>query len=189
MGSIKADRLRTHQVTLASDTVVLRPLTEDDWSLLLPWNNDPEVLYLVEGDDVQSRTREEVQAIYRTVSQSAYCFVIEVATINSATIAESSNVVTTRPAGASRTVAVGECWLQEMNLQRLLDRYPGKALWRIDLMIGEKAYWGRGVGTKVIGMLVDFAFDRVGADLVFGCDIADHNTASLRAFQRNGFAV
>jgi hypothetical protein len=36
--------LRPHAVTLRGERVVLRPMTEGDWGVLLRWNNDPEVL-------------------------------------------------------------------------------------------------------------------------------------------------
>jgi len=36
-------------------------MTEGDWDLLLKWNNDPDVLYRAEEDDITSRTLHEVQ--------------------------------------------------------------------------------------------------------------------------------
>ena len=71
----------------------MRPMTEDNWDLLLRWNNDPEVLYYSEGDEVYSRTLAEVQAIYRGVSQQAICFIAEVG-----------------------GMPIGEGWLQRLNL-------------------------------------------------------------------------
>ena len=159
-------RLRTHTVTLCGAHVVLRPMTEDDWETLLAWNNDPEVLYFAEGDDVRSRSLAEIQAMYHHVSQNAFCFIIE---------------VNGRP--------IGECWLQQMNLERILEQHPGKDCQRIDLLIGEKALWGQGLGSEAIRLLTDFAFTHEQADIVFGCDIADYNPASLRAFQKAGFQV
>ena len=85
--------LREHAITLTGDRVILRPMTEADWDILLKWNSDAEVLYYSEGDDVQAYSLADVQAIYRGVSQTAYCFIAEV---NSASI--------------------GEGWLQKMNL-------------------------------------------------------------------------
>ena len=41
----------------------------------------------------------------------------------------------------------------------------------------------------VICLLTKFAFEREKADCVFGCDIADHNPASLKAFQKAGYRV
>lgn len=159
-------RLRAHDITLWGDKVVLRPMIEDDWDLLLQWNSDPEVLYYTEGDDVSAYSLEQVQQIYRGVSQRAFCFIIQF-----------------------EGQAIGECWLQEMNLERVLRRHPGQDCRRIDLMIGDKAFWGRGIGTQVIRLLTDFAFERAGADRVFGCDIADYNVASLKAFQKAGYRI
>jgi len=141
-------------------------MTENDWDVLLAWNNDPEVLYYAEGDDVASRSLEEVQALYRGVSRKAFVFIAELD-------------------GAP----IGECWLQEMNLERILKRHPGKDLRRIDLTIGEKRFWGKGWGTKIVALLTRFAFEEQGADAVFACDVADYNPRSRRAFEKNGYAV
>jgi len=139
-------------------------MTEEDWDLLLVWNNAPEVLYFAEGDDVASYTLPEIQDLYRGVCKNAFCFIM--------TVAEHP---------------IGECWLQRMNLERILKRFPDSDCRRIDLMIGEKAAWGHGYGTEAIRMLTDLAFIQEKADRVFGCDIADYNPASLRAFQKNGY--
>jgi RimJ/RimL family protein N-acetyltransferase len=159
-------KLREHKIVLPGERVFLRPLTEDDWGLLLRWNSDPRLLYFAEGDNVSSYSLDELQGIYRGVSQTAFCFVIEV-----------------------EGVPIGECWLQQMNLERVLERYPKADCQRIDLMIGEKEVWGRGIGTEVIQLLSAFAFDQQDADLVFGCDVADYNQASLKAFQKAGYVV
>ena len=157
-------QLRKHTVYLTGSQCSLRPMTEEDWPLLLRWNNDPDVLYFAEGEDVSGYALADIQGIYRHVSQSAYCFIIE-------------------QAGEP----LGDCWLQEMNLERIRSAYPHQDCRRIDLAIGEKAFWGQGIGTEVIRLLCDFAFTQEGADCVWGCDIADYNPRSLRAFQRNGF--
>jgi len=159
-------KLREHEITLRGETVVLRPMTEDDWDVLLKWNSDPDVLYFSESADVTLHSLEQVQQIYRGVSQNAFCFIIE---------------VDGRP--------IGECWLQRMNLERVLEKYPDKDCRRIDLTIGEKRLWGRGLGTDVIRTLTRFGFEEETADLIFGCDIADYNPRSLKAFQRVGYKV
>lgn len=159
-------RLREHGIVLRGEKVLLRPMTEDDWDILLKWNNDPDVLYFSESADVTSHNLEQVQQIYRGASQNAFCFIIE---------------ADGRP--------VGECWLQRMNLERVLEKYPGQDCRRIDLTIGEKHLWGRGFGTDVIRTLTKFGFEEENADVIFGCDIADYNPHSLRAFQRAGYEV
>lgn len=159
-------KLRSHDVTLVGENLTLRPMTEDDWDVLFRWNSDPEVLRYTEGDDVSRYDPAQVQDIYRTVSQNAYCFM-----------------------AMFEHRLIGECWLQEMNLARILRAHPDKDVRRIDLMIGEKAHRGRGLGTEMIRLLTAFAFDREHADIVFGCDIADDNIASLRAFQKAGYKM
>ena len=83
-------KLGEHEIVLRGEKVLLRPMTEDDWDILLKWNNDPDVLYFSESADVTSHSLEQVQRIYRVVSQNAFCFIIE---------------VDGRP--------IGECWLQK----------------------------------------------------------------------------
>lgn len=157
-------RLQSHDVLLGGDHVTLRPMTENDWGFLLDWNNDREVMQYADHDDFSPRALEEIQSIYRWISTHAYCFIIEV-----------------------DGCAIGECWLQRMNLRRIADNYPDKNLWRIDLMIGAKKFWGRGYGTEAIALLVEFGFGRVGADAIFGIVSAD-NARSVRAFEKCEFS-
>ncbi|MBN2047092.1 MAG: GNAT family N-acetyltransferase [Anaerolineaceae bacterium] len=159
-------RLKTHPITLSGERVTLRPMTEADWPHLLVWNSDPDVLYYSEGDDVPSYSLEEVQGIYCMISQTALCFIIEY-----------------------QGTPIGDCWLQRMNLERMLQAHPGFDVRRIDLEIGKKLLWGQGLGTEVIRLLTDFAFQQEGADYVFGVDIADYNIRSRRAFEKNGYEL
>lgn len=128
------------------------------------FNDDEEIGWFVEGDEWEPPKLETQQAIYRRISQDAYCFAIG---------------VEGRP--------VGECWLQRMNLPRLAERFPGLDLRRIDLLIREKSVWGRGLGSRAIRLLTEFGFGQVRAEAIFGCDIWDFNGRSLGAFRRAGF--
>ncbi len=159
-----SDRLRTHDVTLQAGAVVLRPLTEADWDLVVGWWNDPDIAYYADSNEGQY-SLAQVQEIVRGISRSAYCFVIE---------------FEDRP--------VGECWLQEMNVERVLRRYPGLDCRRIDIEI-EKAFWGRGIGTAAIRLLVEFGFETEGADAVFAMDVASDNPGSRQAFEKAGFEL
>lgn len=156
--------LREHDITLHGTAVTLRPMTEEEWDVLARWGSDPDVLWFSEGDDVQSYSLDEVQEIYREVSQSAFCFIIEL-----------------------HGHAIGECWLQKMNLDRVLSRYPDQDCRRIDLTIGEKTQWARGYGTDTIRTLTQWGFEHQDADMIFGCDVADYNPRSRRAFERTGY--
>lgn len=159
-----ANCIRDHRIKLIGERLVLRPMTEGDWDVLLRWNNDPDVLYWFEGYDVDSRSLDQVQRIYRGMSQKAFMFI-----------------------GEYQDQSIAECWLQEMNLDYILEAHPGLDVRRIDLGIGKKALWGQGLGTEIIGLLTRFGFAEEGADMIFGPGIRDDNIRSLRAFAKNGY--
>ncbi len=163
-GEKRSGRLRIHDVTLRAGSVRLRPLTEDDWELVVGLWNDPEVAYYSD-EEPRTYTTEQVQGIVRGISWTGFCFVIE---------------FEGRP--------VGECWLQEMNVERILRRYPGLDCRRIDIEI-QKDSWDRGIGSTAIGLLVSFGFEAEGADGIFAVDVGEENGRSLRAFGKNGFEV
>jgi len=158
--------LRAHEVVVRGPRVTLRPLTEDDWPVLCRWNADPEVLSFADGNDRDSYSPDEVKGIYRKVSETAFCFMIEAGG---------------RP--------IGECWLQRMNLPEILERHPRLDLRRIDIAIGEKSTWGGGLGAEAIGLLVRFGFEGERADEIYGCGIWSRNPRSLVAFAKHGFEV
>jgi RimJ/RimL family protein N-acetyltransferase len=158
--------LVTHSIILRGAQVTLRPMTEGDWQVLLRWNSDPEVLYYAESDDVEVYSLAKVQNIYRTVSQNALCFIAEY-----------------------QNQPIGECWLQKMNLDRVLEEYAGFDVRRIDLMIGEKKFWGQGLGTEIVRLLTNLAFQEEAADYIFAVDIADNNPRSRSVFEKNDYRL
>ncbi len=158
------ETVRTHDVTLRAGAVVLRPLTEGDWGLVLGWWNDPEIACYSDSNEGEY-SLGQVQKIMRSISRSAYCFVIE---------------FESRP--------VEECWLQQMNVGRVLRRYPGLECRRIDIEI-QKDFWDRGIGSTAIGLLVEFGFESERADGTFAMDVGQENGRSLRAFGKCGFGV
>jgi RimJ/RimL family protein N-acetyltransferase len=55
------------------------------------------------------------------------------------------------------------------------------------LLIGDRAYWGRGIATEVIRLVARYAFDEFGLRKVTaGC--YSTNRGAIRAFERAGFA-
>jgi len=158
-------RLREHEVTLTTQRLTLRLVIEADWPALLRCN-DPDVLYFWEGDHVESCSLEDLQRICLGVSRSAFCFITEY-----------------------ESEPVGECWVQDMNLDRIWQHFRGQDCRRLDLAIGEKRLWGQGLGSEAIAALVELAFQQQGVERLFGIEVADYNPRSRRAFERNGFRV
>ena len=160
--------IKPHSVTIQGScdeyTIILRPLTDVDFPLLYKWYADPEVLYWTDFEEVDPYTPEIVEKIYHTVSQKALCFAVE---------------ANGRP--------IGDCWLQEMNLPEVIAMYPENTdIRRIDMAIGEKDYWGKGIGSVFIKQLIDYAFGVERVD-VLHCLCADYNIRSQRMWEKNGF--
>ncbi len=165
--------IKSHDITLYGGNddykIILRPLTDEHLPYLYKWNADPEVLYWTESgvDSTNlSYDHDTVHHIYGGVSQNAFCFLIEV-----------------------NGVPIGECWLQKMNLPDVIDIYPyGTDVRRIDMCIGEKSYWNKGIGTQFIGMMIDFAFNGEHVDILH-CLCEDYNVRSRRMWEKHGFTL
>lgn len=163
--------IKTHDITLYGGNdeynIVLKPLCDDHLSYLYKWNTDPEVLYWTESDDVtESYDTDTVHEIYGGVSQNAMCFLVE-----------------------ANGKPISECWLQKMNILDVTAMYPKTLdVHRIDMSIGEKEYWNKGIGGTFIRMLVDFAFCGEHVD-VLHCFCEDYNKRSQRMWQKNGFSL
>ncbi|MCL2404365.1 MAG: GNAT family N-acetyltransferase [Defluviitaleaceae bacterium] len=169
---MKINIIKEHNITLygalREHTITLRPLSNDHLPLLYKWNTDPDVLYWNEGPDANpaDNDNETVQAIYKDTSNAGYCFIIEI-----------------------DGTAIGECLLCKMNVDYILEIYPASTdVRRIDILIGEKAFWNMGVGTVIVKMLVNLAFDNDTTDVIYGIT-GDYNKRSGRIFHKNGFSL
>jgi len=105
-----------------------------------------------------------VQSIYKETSNCGYCFIIEI-----------------------DGTAIGECLLCKTNVHYIVEKYPASTdIRRIDILIGEKSYWNRGIGSVIVQMLVNLAFNNEKTDIIYGIT-GDYNKRSGRIFQKNGF--
>lgn len=53
-------------------------------------------------------------------------------------------------------------------------------------MIGDSDFWGKGIATEIVGLLSDYAFNRLGLGKVTAGAV-DGNTGSCKALEKNGF--
>jgi [ribosomal protein S5]-alanine N-acetyltransferase len=58
----------------------------------------------------------------------------------------------------------------------------------IGILIGDKKFWGKGIATQAITVLIDFGFNQLNLEkITAGC--YEKNTASKKAFEKAGFKV
>lgn len=156
--------IKQHTLCLRGKKIFLRPFTDADIYIAWRWNQDPEVLYYVEGDEVTGRTLEEVKDIYHSMSQQGYLFIIE----------------------TEDGKPIGEVCLQWMNLERAGTK-PNEKVMRVPIMIGEKFYWGKGYGKDVISTLMRYAFLELKIDRLCAMGVAAFNERCLDMFFSLGF--
>ncbi len=73
---------------------------------------------------------------------------------------------------------VGTCSLHD------IDWISRKA--EIGYMIGSKEHWGIGIATEIVGLLTNYAFNRLNLNKVVA-GVVDGNAGSIRALEKNGF--
>jgi len=161
--------IKTHDVTLYGGTndceIVLRPLSDSDLPLLYKWGADPEVVYWSDTGNVNDFDEEMTRNIYGSVSQNGLCFIAEV-----------------------NGHPIGNFWVQKMNIPEVAALYPGLDVRRIEAEIGEKNYWGRGIGTEILRMLIEHTFYVENVDILH-CFTADYNLRSQRLLLKHGFVL
>ena len=67
-----------------------------------------------------------------------------------------------------------------------IDFKDSKAI--IGVLIGEKDYWGRGIGTEATTMLVDYGFKSLNLKEV-NLGVISENKAAIRVYEKAGFKV
>jgi len=56
----------------------------------------------------------------------------------------------------------------------------------VDIKIGESSFWGQGLGTEAIKLLVSYLFDQMNAQHIIA-EPGDWNMRSIRVFEKCGF--
>lgn len=56
------------------------------------------------------------------------------------------------------------------------------------LLIGDKAYWGKGIGTEVVNLVTDYAFDVLGIKEM-NLGVIPENRPAIRVYEKCGFTI
>lgn len=148
-------------IVIRGRKVFLRLLTEEDvYGRWWEWFNDGEVTkYLNKGQE--RNTVEKQMSFFRKVNDSGCDFV--------AGICDSAN-----------KRHIGTTGIHNIRKE------DGKKVGNFGIIIGEKEYWGKGVGTEVWQLMTEYAFDTLALDRI-ETKIFPDNAASLRIARQTGF--
>lgn len=79
-----------------------------------------------------------------------------------------------------RDVHIGNCKIGPID-------WNHKRGW-VSLFVGEKDYWGKGLGRKIIQMLINISFETLGLHKIIAGSYGS-NLSSIKSFQSMGFSI
>lgn len=143
---------------LLGEQVGLRAMGPGDADALWRWNHDPEVMRWM--NDTYPGTRDQVERWLAERPRNAYgdvLFGIEV--LDGAAL---------------------------VGLVALRDAEPERGIAELDIYLGEKEYWGRGIATDAVRTACRYGFDAMRLHRVT-LTVVTENRAARRAYEKVGF--
>jgi [ribosomal protein S5]-alanine N-acetyltransferase len=152
-------RADIHQANILSERLLLRPVTEEDVEgSYYRWMNDPEIIKYMESR-FSDNTKENMLSFVRVMS-------------------DSDNDI-------FRAITIANKHIGNIRLGPINWHHKSAP---IGLVIGEKEFWGHGIGCEAIEAITQFAFRSLKLNKVFAsCYSA--NIGSAAAFQKVGFTI
>lgn len=144
---------------LKGKKVTLRPIREENLNDFIAWFNDMEVTrYLISY--LPMTEASEKKWIEETTTKRKPVFVIEARDEE------------------GRETSIGVCGLNRVNYK------DGNA--ELGITIGEKKYWGKGLGTEALTLLIDYGFNFLNLHKIYSGAI-EPNIGSIKLHQKLGF--
>jgi len=145
---------------LKGNKVILRPVRKDDYNLIFKWFNDNEIIDKLIGFRLQFSIDDALN----------WC--------EMASKTDRKDIKWIIETSDEKPEAIGFVGLYNIDL---LNRNAESAI-----VIGEKSYWGKGMGSESLKLICDFAFNYLGLKLVYAYILSD-NEASLNLYKKVGF--
>lgn len=143
---------------LKGHQIQLRSLTRSDLPLLCHWNDDKDV------------TRYLVRGIYPSQ--------LEKATQSFEQSLQSENQIEMIVEDKLNQLPIGISGLYELD-------YRGRSA-EFRILIGEKAYWNKGIGTEVVQILTSYGFENLNLHRVY-LGVNSLNLAAVKSYEKSGF--
>ena len=145
-------------MNIVGDRINLRPMRKEDMELRVKWFNDPEVNRTLFLDE-ELNLQKTLRWFERAAADdSRRDFVIE--------------TTDAKPVGFMGLVGIN-------NRHGIAECYG---------IVGEKQYWGKGIGTEAHSLLIQWAFDSLGLNKIWAA-INMENSAILKVTEKLGFEI
>jgi RimJ/RimL family protein N-acetyltransferase len=142
----------------------MRPVQQADWNRIVGWWNDSEVQRLFDSHFV-NQTFSDVEKWFKKREQWEET-------------APKSFIVEVEEQGKWHPVGIAE----------FFDERPGHKTAEFGFLIGEKNWWGKGLGTECARIMVRYGLEEIKYHRI-GAVSAAYNIRSLNALQKAGFQI
>lgn len=147
-----------HRIGLTGSVTVRKPEPRDV-DALLPIKNDPEIAALLAGTTrAWSRADLIAWVTHHRTAPDEAFFVI----------------------ADDRDLAIGHVALYRID--------PGTGTAEFGILLGDRAVWGRGVGTQVTRFTIEYGFDVLGLRRIY-LEVLDTNERARHVYEKLGFVV
>jgi RimJ/RimL family protein N-acetyltransferase len=144
---------------LKGEKITLRPIKMEDINLFLKWVNDPEIIQYL--------------TMYLPMTEIA-----ERKWVEDASIVSRNTEVHFSIELNSVEKTIGNCGLHKINWH---DRDC-----EMGTVIGEKSFWGKGYGTEVVKLLINYGFGELNMNRI-SAGVYGFNERSRKSAEKNGF--
>ncbi|MCL5935585.1 MAG: GNAT family N-acetyltransferase [Firmicutes bacterium] len=142
---------------LKGSMVMVRSMTQSDLPKLVQWKNDPEIADLVRGAPIYTNLTMETKRFEKSLENG-----------------EALRLMLCTGEGES----IGFMVITD------LDKPNKKA--NLGMLIGEKQYWNRGLGSEAMEVILKHFFDNLGFNRI-GLEVFEYNLRARHMYRKVGF--
>ncbi|WP_432363853.1 GNAT family N-acetyltransferase [Sporosarcina sp. UB5] len=150
---------------MQNNRLAIRELIEEDKFLLTKWLSNPEVLQFYEGRDRPLDLAQVEEDFYGESNDETRCLIL----------------YDEKPIGYVQFYPIEE---KERRIYGFSD--SSEVIYGMDQFIGETAYWNKGIGTKLVEMIVVYLLTEKNADRIV-MDPQTWNERAIRCYEKCGF--
>lgn len=155
-------------IDIKEEDLRVRTLTSKDLSILIKWLTDDRVLEFYGGRDQNFTEQDIIKEYY-----------------------EEDNEIATRLIVECNNIPIGYVQVYDM-IDEFYDSYhydkSDEIVYCMDQFIGEPDYWNKGIGTRFMGMILEYLVTEKNANAVI-LDPHQNNPRAVRMYEKAGFKI
>ena len=147
------------EIRLQGKNIILRKINwKADLEMICKWNSDPLILSFIEQEEIEPRNLQQTRQLYEYFDANGLLFI----------------------ADYKESGPIGEVWVNK-------EKVPEPNACRINVLVGEKQLWDKGLGTDILRTVLEHCFQTMRQRSVYALDVDPLNFRALRLYVKCGF--